>query len=699
MRRRWSLTAVLLICAPQAAAVQLLETAEWSDSRAVLTLRFACATRYLTHSQRQPNQLLAIKLRPQAGCEDLGSQSLGQLALGNAQYASVRDVVAQIDVVPGSGQTHLLLEFHEPERFTVSQGADSRSLVVAIRPTHDVRSDPPDTPPATAAAAIDVDIGQPQAALAEARQAVLAGDHAKAQQIYRALLVTDNPQAAEALEYLAVSYERSGRVSLAEETYEAYLSKYADSIGAARVRQRLAALRSRRQPPAPVHADVRDERTWRVRGELAQEFWQFDTRLEVPGSNTPEFEQSMLMTYFNATLDTQQQRWQLGSRLSMGYLDALDGDGGEDQMLVSQAYVQVADQQVDWHARLGRQTLYTDGVLGRFDGVRASYRLRPRLAFNVTAGVPVDAPRYVGDTDRPFLGASVAYDGIEDVEMRWYVQAQQDGGIASRQAIGAEVSWRGRSWYMHGLVDYDASFEVLNNALWMIQVDVHDRLRLYGRAQAFALPLLTTRNALIGQPVSSVDALLDRYTEGQIRTLARHRSTDAWSATIGATADLSERWSIRAETRYTDIDASVASADVAARPARLQFFSMFDLTGSSLLLNQDTWLFGARIDSSSDRDVATVLIDARFPVSASTRINPRLSVASREDAGGTQQWQAEGGLRLVKLFGRRYELQFEAGRRWFNREILDGLIGTVRFPEEEERTVENYVQLRWQVLF
>ena len=43
----------------------------------------------------------------------------------------------------------------------------------------------------------------------------------------------------------------------------------------------------------------------------------------------------------------------------------------------------------DWTARVGRQTAFGAGVLGRFDGARVDWQWRPQIGLNLTLGRPV----------------------------------------------------------------------------------------------------------------------------------------------------------------------------------------------------------------------------------------------------------------------------------------------------------------------
>ncbi len=81
------------------------------------------------------------------------------------------------------------------------------------------------------------------ALLTSARAALTANDNERAIQLLTKLqALPANPYTADAQELLGVARERNGQLAHAKAEYEAYLQTYPDAEGAARVRQRLAAI-------------------------------------------------------------------------------------------------------------------------------------------------------------------------------------------------------------------------------------------------------------------------------------------------------------------------------------------------------------------------------------------------------------------------------------------------------------------------
>jgi hypothetical protein len=102
-------------------------------------------------------------------------------------------------------------------------------------------------------------------------------------------------------------------------------------------------------------------------------------------------------------------------------------------------------------------------------------------------------------------------------------------------------------------------------------------------------------NALIGQPVQSLDDLLGLFSAAEVEQLARDRTpmTDLFSLSLSR--PLGERFEFDFEAYGTRYDATVASGDVAATPASgLERTFQVQLSGNSLAHANDLWALSAR---------------------------------------------------------------------------------------------------------
>ena len=221
-----------------------------------------------------------------------------------------------------------------------------------------------------------------------------------------------------------------------------------------------------------------------------------------------------------------------------------------------------------------------------------------------------------------------------------------------------------------GLVDYDASYNVLNtllvNSTWRFDND----WQVNGMVRFGAQPYLTTRNALAGQSAVSIEEMLDTYTEGQIRTLARDRTAQSTTASVGLSVPLTERLDVRFDVTSRQSEATVESGGVAAMPATGgQLYVNARLVGSSILKQGDLTMLTLRHDTTRTRDSSMVLADTRLPFGERLRINPRVSVTQRTDnTTGMEQIIAAPSLRILYRW-KRLMIDLEGGGRWASREL------------------------------
>ena len=228
---------------------------------------------------------------------------------------------------------------------------------------------------------------------------------------------------------------------------------------------------------------------------------------------------------------------------------------------------------------------------------------------------------------------------------------------------------------------------MLNTALINAGMTLDNGWRLNGLVRTGAQPYLTTRNALGGQSVRSIDELLDVYSEGQIRRIARDRTAQALTASAGVALPLTERFELRFDVTTRQSDATEASAGVAALPSTgTQMFYLGRLTASSLFLDGDLSVLTLRHDATRTRDTSTVMLDMRLPFGIGLRINPRLIVSSRTDnVSGADQIVARPSVRALYRW-ERLTLDLELGGYWSNRDLPPAELDPFTVDGTEELT-------------
>lgn len=565
---------------------------------------------------------------------------------------------------------------------------DSDNAVTAVRVRSDTRISPE----------------QMTGFMADGRRALLEKRYADAVRVYtRILEAPDHEHRQEAREMLGIAFERSRRIDHAIAEYQSFLDEFPASIGAARVGERLIALNTAlaiQSPPLQQgYAEHRQADGWEIHGGLSHYYWRNQEQLVHEGNYLVS--SSGVLGLGDVTASRRGQRFDILARLNGAYQHNLvEFDRTGDIGWVSDAFVDVLDDELGLQGRVGRQTRRTDGVLGRFDGLGLRYQWRPDISLSASTGVPIDSPRYFGNSNRFFYAASASVDNLWDgrITASAFAHQQTTEGILDRQAVGGELLYRGESTSVFSLLDYDASYNVLNsllvNATWYLD----NGWSLSGRVDVGAVPFLTTRSALSGQAVSSVEALLATFSEGQIRRIARDRTTQATTVSLGLSAPLGERLDLSLDASMRHADASVESAGVAARPdTGNEVFLNATVAATSFFRDNDLLLVSLRFDSLQSRDSARFMVDSRLPLTRSLRFSPRLIVTHHETTQNAEtQTIVTPSLRLMLRLGAAL-FDVEAGGRWSNRELPLSELDPFT-PDGTEELLGGYVNIgyRWE---
>ncbi|MBL8200395.1 MAG: hypothetical protein JNK40_05420 [Chromatiales bacterium] len=512
--------------------------------------------------------------------------------------------------------------------------------------------------------------------LAQARSAVIDQAYPRAIDLAtRIVTAPPGPATAEARELLGLARERSGQVAQAVAEYQRYLADYPEGDGALRVRQRLDALTTAREQPKESirgQASAR-ESAWDVYGGISQ-FYRRDS-IDF-GGESGSVDQSAVFSDAEVVARHTGERFDFESRATLGYTwDMSGGDAStDDETRIYDLYVDLNDQSLGVSTRLGRQTLRNQGVLGRFDGGIVSWQVAPSYRLNLLAGLPVYNPSDNVETSRTFYGFSVDALNILDLfDVNVFMNIQDVDDVNDRQAAGAEVRYFGGNKSLIASVDYDFGYSELNSVAALGNWTFANSLTVNGRFDWRNSPYLTTENALIGQPASSIQDLLLTYTEGQIRQLALDRSGAMQSFALGVSRPISERFQISADVTASQYDATPDSGGVSETPdSGTLIYSYISLIGTSLLREGDVSVLSFRYsDSGSSRSTA-VFLDTRYPLNQALRLNPRLLVSYRDIiAGDATELLFRPGLRVLYRMTRQLRLEFEGGGEFGSRDSGD----------------------------
>lgn len=513
---------------------------------------------------------------------------------------------------------------------------------------------------------------------AAGRSAMLDEDYAAAVAAYSELARAPGEHRAAAVEFLGVAYERSGDLAQARAQYEQFLRDFAeDPEGSMRVEQRLAGVMMIDAMPAQSLRVTREEPArWDFATGVAQYYRRGDNQFD---EDQPEVTTlSALFSDIDFSLRRFGSRFDSSTRITLSHMrDLLPDDvrSRGDQERISYAYSELAAADGAWSVRLGRQSLHNWGVLGRFDGAHFAYDWAAGRELHFTAGYPVESTRDSVETDRQFYGVAVE---LEELFGQWdlaaFLNTQTIDGVDARKAVGTELRYFDDRRSFTGLVDYDLDFGEVNTLLVLGTWRLANRLTLSALVDDRKSPILTTRNALIGQPVGTIEELLLVWTEEEVRQLAADRTAESRTVTLGLATPLAERFQLNFDATRSEITGTSASGGVASIPGTgAQTFYSASLVGTSLVRNGDVMILNLRVGESETFSTGVLTWDARFPVGARLRINPRVRFLVWEGLlDGRRRETVSPMLRLVMNTRSHYRIELEVGVDRQTR--MDGLV-------------------------
>ena len=616
-------------------------------------ISFSVPIRYLRHAPRSRGDSINVQFAPLELTADDAP------AFFRREYLQIpRDFPVPIEEIlyegVVAGRPLLDVRLKRSMSFEVQQGRDLRSIEIILRP--DAAVAPPDAtvaPPGGAGTPAAVDDRTTQM-MEEGRRAMTAGEFDRAVLIFTKVLSgPETSSSPEAQEFLALARERKGQLAHAKAEYEAYLERYPDGEGADRVRQRLATLVTARiEPPSPPAPDSRRDAPPEVRKLELESFGSIYVgyrRESLYLRDQPEIlADSSLFTDLHIESRLHTDRYTLRSQYTGGYRHEFL-DGGSDESRTNSLFIEAEDHPHGLSASIGRRSLSTAGILGRFDGVRMNYEFAKRFELGVTAGFPVDSSDSNRiETNQYFAGVNFDVAEIaETVDAQVYAIAQWEGAETDRAAVGAEIRYFEPGRFVAAFVDYDVYFRALNLA----QLIGNWQLGPSTVANAFVdyrlVPTLTAQNALQGQVADEIADLLATLSQDELKDLARDRTARATTINLGINQDLNTRLQLAVDFSALDYSGTEASAGVDAIDGTgFEFSYSTQLIWSDFLKPRGIGIAGLRFFDGSQTDIFTATLDGRYPLTRDLRVNPRLRADYRIEKSASDVFSLIPSLRL-----------------------------------------------------
>ncbi len=515
------------------------------------------------------------------------------------------------------------------------------------------------------------------------------------------------PERAQAQELLGLARERSGQFAQAKAEYEEYLRRYPHGEAAERVTFRLRILREAEakarggiNPGAPA-------RGWELSGGFAQMGRYDGSRVSngapppntpvVPGTQTENG--SALFTDVDLFARRRGDTYDWVGRLSTGYDKVFATDAPGDSTRVSLASIEVLDRPLGLLGRLGRQAQNQDGILGTFDGLFLSWQFRPAWAVNVAAGYPVDLLNVAPQTDRRFETLALAY---TPAGAHWdgsiFAASQEFDGLRDRQAVGLDVRYLVARASLVGTVDYDTFYHSLNTASLIGTVQLPARWSLSFDAERRNSPVLTTGNALIGQPYTSLTQMQQVFTDEEIHQLAQDRTPVTTNYSLTASRPLGQRFQVTGIVAATSTGATPASGGVEGQPATgLQLSYQLQVYSSNLWQTGDFSVLSLTSGDTEIGRINSISLTTRFAVGGAWRLGPRFTM-DRLDVSSDGSRQTTYIPSVLLDYQRDNKLfQFEAGGQLGSRESFLQL-PTGAFVQTQN-TTRYYVSVSYRISF
>ena len=474
----------------------------------------------------------------------------------------------------------------------------------------------------------------------------------------------DHKYSREALELLGLARHRKGQTAHAIDTYEKYLELYPHADGSDRVRQRLAGLLTATKAPQESirmsSTDNKDELT--THGSLAQ-YYQNNITSVNDGAGTITT-LSQLITFIDlTTLHTTaafDHRYQFTSDHVYDFIDSSD----DSEFRFIETYYELSHRKTGTSGRFGRQKLRTGGILKRFDGLSAGYQFTPDMRLNVLGGFPVGIDNKNSiNSDKTFYGVTFETGTfLEHWSMNLFYFDQKANGLQDLNTIGTDIRYRDWKKSFFGMIDYDLFYDEVTvlqlNANILLDHDITAYINAYLRKS----PLLATTNALIGRPEQSLEELKQVLNNEQIYQLARDRTANNETVTMGGTKRINGSWQVTADITFTRLHDTVASGEVAATPGTgTNYYLSTQLVANSLLMKNDSNILGVRYYDTDSSDITSFIANSRFHVSRNWRINPRLQFDVRDLSNGRSQQKLRALLRTDYLYSKKLIFDFDIG--------------------------------------
>jgi hypothetical protein len=277
----------------------------------------------------------------------------------------------------------------------------------------------------------------------------------------------------------------------------------------------------------------------------------------------------------------------------------------------------------------------------------------------------------------------------------FYTQWSNDG-FTDREAVGTQLRLLLPNSSLTGLVDYDIFYNSLNTAALLGTMQLPARWNVSFDFERRNAPVLTTRNALIGQPFSTLSELEAFYVSiglpaDTVYQDARATTASSSSYSVTVSRPLGPRYQFSATVTAQELGATqgIGTSVPATEASGLQSAFQAQLYGSNIWKEGDFSVYSVLYSNAQSSKTYSLSATERLPVSAAWRVGPRLTVAHQElKSDGSTQLDFFPSVLIDWQHGRNL-LQIEAG----------GEIGKRDSALQTQNTKRYYVSVSYRLAF
>ena len=396
-------------------------------------------------------------------------------------------------------------------------------------------------------------------------KSLLAGQSFAAIESFNKVLnLPSNKYTQDAQLWIAIAKERSGQQEKAILEFNAFLKLYPNGRSATWVQARLDRLKQS-QPAITVLAKstfvpVKVKNTefqYSEFGSLSTYYYQGSSQTDSvqtvgakqTSNSLSRTDQQSLMANLNMTARAFNNEYD-NRLVFQDYYSANFLPGQKSSQRLGAAFYEMRDRIVNYSVKIGRQSGFGGGVMGRFDGISAGYGFAQEWKVNVVTGQLSDD----WNKSKPnFNGVSLDFGTRSRMGGSVYFINQTVSGFTDRRAVGGNLRYFDQRFNVMSTLDYDVLFKALNmitvqGALMGSETGTDFNFMLDRRRS----PMLDIRNAVNGTSTTFDAMVAAGSSAGDLIMYAKQRTAISNMAQVGMTNHLNEKWNIGTDFTITN---------------------------------------------------------------------------------------------------------------------------------------------------